>query len=105
MSDLYSYDNNEFEFDKEVKIDVETEIKFDVDVNVDIEKKINVETDVKTNIEGNTAIVVADVEAIGKDTFVELDTSVLVVEDKLSSATVVATAATENSYYDGHYYY
>jgi hypothetical protein len=92
MSD-YWYDPKEFDFDKEVEIDVKTDIDFDVDIKLEKNVDINVETNVKTDIQGNTAILVADVEAIGKDTFVEVFTSVLAVDNKLSSVTVEATAA------------
>ena len=43
-------------------------------------------------MEGNSAFLVADVEAIGKDTFVEVDASVLAVENQLSSVTISAVA-------------
>jgi hypothetical protein len=43
-------------------------------------------------VEGNSAFLVADVEAIGYDTFVEVDASVLAVENQLSSVTLAGQA-------------
>ena len=87
------YDFPEFEYDKDLDINVDTDISFDTSVTLDVYKDVVVYTDVYTNVEGNSAFLVADVEAIGYDTFVEVDTSVLAVEDKLSSGSVVAQAA------------
>lgn len=82
-----------YEFEKEIDIEVEAEIDFDVDVEFDKDVDINVDVCADIDIDGNFASLVADVEAVGKDTLVEVDTAVLAVEDQLSSVTVVATAA------------
>jgi hypothetical protein len=86
------YDYPEFEYDKDLDISVDTDINFDTSVMLDVYKDVVVYTDVYTNVEGNSAFVTADVEAIGYDTFSELDVSVLAVEDTLSSVTLVGTA-------------
>jgi|RhiMethySRZTD1v2_1073278.scaffolds.fasta_scaffold3479723_1 preprotein translocase subunit SecB len=87
----YSY-NPDFDYDKELSIDVDTNIDFDTDITLDVYKDVNVDVDVCTNVEGNSAFLVADVEAIGTDTFVEVDASVLAVEDQLSSVTLAGQA-------------
>jgi hypothetical protein len=88
----YYYDKPDFEFEKEIDINVDTDIDFDTDITVDVYKDVDVDVDVHTDVEGNSAFLVADVEAIGYATFVEVDASVLAVEDKLSSVTLVGTA-------------
>lgn len=87
------HNNDGYEFDKEIELEVETEIDFDVEVEFDKEVDIEVDVCADIDIDGNFASLVADVEAVGTDTLVEVDTSVLAVENELSSVTVVATAA------------
>jgi preprotein translocase subunit SecB len=86
------YDQPEFEFDKDVDIDVVSDIDFNTEATVTIAKNVDVDVAVVTHVEGNTAFLVADVEAIGKDTFVEVDASVLAVENQLSSVSIHAVA-------------
>jgi hypothetical protein len=86
-------DPPEFDFGKAINVDFDTDINVDAQTSLTVDKTVDVDVGIVTNIEGNTAILVADVEAIGKDTFVQLDTSVLVVEDTLSSISVTAIAA------------
>jgi hypothetical protein len=85
-------DPPEFDFDKAVNVDVDTDIDFGTATILTVDKTLDVDVGVVTHVEGNTAILVADVEAIGKDTFVEVDTSVLAVENQLSSVTISAVA-------------
>jgi preprotein translocase subunit SecB len=86
------YDQPEFEFDKDVEVDVVSDIDFNTEATVTIAKNVDVDVAVVTHVEGNTAFLVADVEAIGKDTFVEVDASVLAVENQLSSVSIHAVA-------------
>jgi hypothetical protein len=83
----------DYEFDKEIDIDVDTNLDFDTEIDLKKEVDIDVNIDVKANVEGNTAILVGDVEAIGKDTYVEVNTAVLTVEDELSMVSIVAESA------------
>ena len=60
------YDYPEFEYDKDLDINVDTNINFDTSVTLDVYKDVVVYTDVYTNVEGNSAFLVADVEADGR---------------------------------------
>jgi hypothetical protein len=77
-------------FEVEVEKKFDTEINFDQDTNIDInfDKDVNVDVDIKvdTDIDGNTAIFIFDAQALGKDTFVEVDATVIAIEDTLSHA-------------------
>jgi hypothetical protein len=86
------YDFPEFEYDKDLDINVDTDISFDTSVTLDVYKDVVVYTEVYTDVEGNSAFATVDVEAIGYDTFSELDLSVLAVEGQLSSVTATASA-------------
>jgi len=88
----WDYGEPDFEFDKEIEIDFDTNIDFDTDIELDVYKDVDVDVRVDTHVEGNSAFLTADVEAIGKDTFVEVDASVLAVEDTMSSVTLHAVA-------------
>jgi hypothetical protein len=94
-----NHDGNEFEFEKEVDIDVKAELEIDVDVDVDIDKDIDVkvETKVETDIEDNTAQFNIDVEAIGENTFVELDVFVLTT-DQMSMITATGLSVSDDGY-------
>jgi hypothetical protein len=91
MSFTY-YDPPEFDFDKAIDVNVDTNIDFNTEATLNIDKNVDVDVSVITNVQGNSAFLVADVEAIGKDTFVEVDASVLAVENQLSSVTISAVA-------------
>jgi len=93
--EVMDWNNDEFEFEKDIEIDVDTEIDFDTEVNLEVDKDVDVDIKVETEVEGNSAFLTADVEAIGKDTFVEVDTSVLAVEDQLSSVVIVGAAVVD----------
>ncbi|WEX79619.1 hypothetical protein PYH37_005992 (plasmid) [Sinorhizobium numidicum] len=89
----YWCDPNEFEFEKEIDVDVEFEFESDVDIDFYKDVDVNVDYWVDVNIDGNEATFAIDVEAIGKDTSTELDLVVLVIEDELSSITAVGHSA------------
>ena len=78
---------DDFEFEKDLKIDVDVELDFDVEVDVKVDKEIDIDIDVKSDVDldGNTAELTFDVQAIGYDTDAQGIVSVLVVEDQLSS--------------------
>jgi hypothetical protein len=78
---------NDFEFDKELDIDVKVDLDFEVDVDVKVEKDIDIDIDVKSDVDldGNTAELTFDVEAIGDNTDAQAIVSVLVVDNELSS--------------------
>lgn len=79
--------------EKEITIDVDPKFDLEVDVKVEKDVYIDVKTNVDVDIQGNQADLFFDVEALGKDTYVELDFVVLTVEDELSSITGFATSS------------
>ena len=87
-----------FDFNKKVESNVTNIVNFDT--NIDFDKYKDVDIDVKSNlnIKGNLAELVVDAEAIGKDTLVEVESSVLAVEDKLSSVSLSAISGVNGGY-------
>lgn len=91
------YDPNngdEFEFSKDLEIDVDIDLNFDVcvDVNVDIYKDIDIYIDSDVDLEGNVAELTLDAQAIGDDTLVEAIVSVLTTDDLSSISLHVISA-------------
>ena len=86
------YSNPSFEYESNLEIDISADIQFDADITLDVYKDVDVDVDVNTYVEGNSAFLVADVQAIGKDTFVEVDASVVTIENQLSSITLHAVS-------------
>ena len=86
----------DFEFDKEIDIDID--FSLDSYVDIDFDKEVDVDVDVKSDVDldGNFAQAVFSVEAIGSQTLAEADVHVLVVEGELSSVDGVLTAATDD---------
>jgi hypothetical protein len=86
-------DYSDFDFSKELDVDVEFDLNSDVDVefNKDVDLDINVKQDV--DLDGNFASATFSVEAIGTNTLAEADVHVLVIEGKLSSVDGVLIAA------------
>ncbi|MEZ5775707.1 MAG: hypothetical protein R3D33_13655 [Hyphomicrobiaceae bacterium] len=84
---------SDVDFSKDIDIDVDFDQSFDTDIKVDKDVDINVDIDVKADVEGNTAELTFDVEAVGKDTYAQLDFVVLTVEDELSSINGYAVSA------------
>lgn len=68
----------------------------DFDVNVDIFKNVNKSTVITQDVDltGNSAILFADVEAVGLATEVEVDASILTIANELSSISLFAESAT-----------
>lgn len=89
--------SNDFEFDKELDIDVKVDLDFDVDVDVDVYKDIDIDIDVKSDVDldGNTAELTLDVQAIGDNTDVEAIVAVLTVDNELSSISLWAFSAAD----------
>lgn len=94
MSDNY---NNDFEYSKDLEIDVDIDLDFDVnvDVNVDICKDINIDIYSDVDLDGNTAELTLDAQAIGSDTLVEAIVTVLTVEGELSSISLNVISAAD----------
>ena len=85
------YNNPDVELDKEIEVDVDIDWNTDIDVDIDKDVDIDVNVDVYTDVEGNFAEVVFDAEAIGYDTYVQADLTVIAIEDELSHASGVIT--------------
>lgn len=83
---------DDVDFDKDIDIDIDFDQDFDTDITLDKDVDINVDVCVDVDVEGNSAMLTFDVEAVGKDTFAELDFVVLAVEDELSSINGSASA-------------
>ncbi|MEM9154813.1 MAG: hypothetical protein AAGB13_07200 [Cyanobacteria bacterium P01_F01_bin.33] len=82
-----------FEFEKALSSVANNEANFDVDVNID--KEVDKTTTIlqAVDLTGNSAILFADVEALGEATEVEVDTSILTIAGELSSISVFAESA------------
>ena len=76
---------NDNDVEKEIDIEIYADFDVDVDVNLESDTDIDVDIDVHPTIDGNTANLFFSVEALGKDTFTELDFVVLTVEDQMTS--------------------
>ncbi len=90
---------HDFHFDKKVESDVTNIINFDTNIDFDKNKNVDIYVNSDLNINGNLSELVADVEAIGKDTLVEVETSVLSVDNKLSSVSLSAISGVGGGYY------
>ncbi|KAA2211951.1 hypothetical protein [Teichococcus oryzae] len=92
MSRYGGNDNYDFETDIEIDVDVDLDLYSDVDVYYSSDINIDANIDVDVDINGNLANFNVDVEAIGDDTFVELNLAVLTT-DNLSMITASGTSA------------
>jgi hypothetical protein len=85
-----------FEVEVEKKFDTEIKFESDTDINIDFDKDVDIDVDIKVDaeIDGNVAIFIFDAEALGKDSYVEVNSTVLVIQDTLShvSGSIVAAA-------------
>ena len=86
-------DTTDFDFSKE--LDVNIEFDLDSDVDIELDKDVDIDINVKQHIDldGNFASATFSVEAIGTNTLAEADVHVLVIEGKLSSIDGVLIAA------------
>ncbi|MEM7555830.1 MAG: hypothetical protein AAF378_17380 [Cyanobacteria bacterium P01_A01_bin.84] len=73
-----------YNFKKNISSTVDTNITFDSKTNVDKDVNVDVAINAKANIKGNIADLQFDVEAVGDDSFTEVEASVLTT-DGLSS--------------------
>ncbi|MEM9154815.1 MAG: hypothetical protein AAGB13_07210 [Cyanobacteria bacterium P01_F01_bin.33] len=86
----------DFDFTKVLSSTANNAGNFDVDVDIDkdVDKKTSILQTV--NLTGNSAILFADVEALGPNTEVEVDTSILTIAGEISSISVFAESAAFN---------
>lgn len=84
---------SDFYFDKEVDSTVTNNVNFNTNVYFEKDKYVDIYVDSDVDIYGNLAELVVDAEAIGTDTLVEVESSVLAVENKLSSVSLSALSA------------
>ncbi len=94
MSWNYGHRDDDFDYEKDLDIDVDIDVDLSFDPDLDYTSDLNIDYDIDTDLcfEGNSALLNLDVEAIGKDTLVEVSASVLTTEN-LSSVTVSAFSA------------
>ncbi|WP_017327793.1 hypothetical protein [Synechococcus sp. PCC 7336] len=86
---------NPFEVDKTVNSTVNNTITFDTDITFDKFSTTDVLVVANADIDGNITTLTLDAEAIGSDTLVEVDSSVLSIHGELSSLSLsVISAAT-----------
>lgn len=88
------HDDNDVDFDKDIDVKVDFDLDIDSKTDIDKDVKVDVDVDVKTEVDGNLAHLLVDAEAVGKDTFVEVDAIVLTIENELSSIVLDVTSAT-----------
>ena len=86
--------------DFEIETDVETAVSNDIDFDTDISFEKDVSTNVgvfsDVEVDGNLSTLTVDAEAIGSNTLVEVDSSVLSVENELSSVSLSIVSAAGN---------
>ncbi|MEM9154814.1 MAG: vWA domain-containing protein [Cyanobacteria bacterium P01_F01_bin.33] len=89
---------NEFLFEFEKALTSVANNKANFDVDVDIDKEVDKATTILQTVDltGNSAILFADVEAVGENTEVEVDTSILTIADELSSISIFAESASDS---------
>lgn len=72
-------------FNKNLDSNISTDFEFDVDINIDKDSDVDVNVFSDANVDGNIAEIAFDAEAFGTDTLVDVEVSVLTIEDQLSS--------------------
>lgn len=87
------YNNNDVDLDKDIDVSLEADFDYYVDVNYDLETDVNVDYCVDVDIDSNYAELIADVQAVGTNTSVTVETSVLTMENELSHVSISATSA------------
>lgn len=87
---------NEFEFEKDIEIDVDAEIELEFEVENEYESEVDVDYDICSDIDidGNSALLEANVEAVGDDTLVEVK-AVVLTTDHYSGVTVSGLSAVD----------
>lgn len=86
--------NDDYDFDKDINVDVDIDLEFDADVDVNYDSYTDIDADVCVDVEidGNLANFNVDVEAVGDDSFAELNLAVLTT-DELSMITASGSSA------------
>ena len=90
-------DYNEIKFEKEIDIDIDTEVELKVDIEFEKDVDVDIKVDSDVDIKDNLTQVVVEAEAIGDNSLVEIDTSVLTT-DYMSSAYLSVVAAVDDGY-------
>jgi hypothetical protein len=85
----------DFDFEKNIDIDIDLNVDLDFDIDLDKDVDIDVDIDVNPHIDGNTTSFTIEAEALGQDTFVEVDVVANSIEDELSSLTIVGTVVAD----------
>lgn len=86
---------NDVDFDKDIKIDYDADFETYVDTDLDVKTDVDICYNVDVDIDSNYAELLGDFEAVGKSTSVTVQTSVLTIENEMSSVIVNATSAVE----------
>lgn len=93
----HHYDRNDYDydFDKDINVDIDTNLSWNTDIDFDKDVDVDIDINAYANVVGNIAQLTLDAEAIGYDSLVEVDASVLTVEYELSSIalSVISVAA------------
>ncbi|WP_017327795.1 hypothetical protein [Synechococcus sp. PCC 7336] len=84
---------NPFLVDKTVNSTVNNEITFDTDILFEKDFNADIDIDAFADIDGNISTLTLDAEAIGTDTLVEVDSSVLSIHGELSSVSLSVISA------------
>lgn len=85
----------DFDFEKDIDIDIELDVDLDFDIDLDKDVDIDVDIDADAHIDGNITNFTVEAEALGGDTFVEVDVVANSIEDELSSLTIIGTVVAD----------
>lgn len=85
----------DFDFDKDIDVDIDLDVDIDYDIDLDKDVDIDVDIDADAHIDGNITNFTVEAEALGDDTFVEVDVVANSIEDELSSLTIVGTVVAD----------
>jgi len=88
--------NDDFDFSKDIDIDVDADFDVDWDFYNDYDSYVDISHEVCSDIDldGNSALLDANVEAVGDDTLVEVSAVVLTTDD-YSGVTLTAFSAVD----------
>lgn len=67
----------------------------DIDTDFSLETDVDIQVDSDVDVDGNTSMLTLDAEAVGTNTLVETDASVLTVEDQMSSVNLSVVSAAD----------
>ena len=83
-------------FDKDIDIDIDVDVDLNVDIDFDKNVDVDIKIDADADVSGNIANVSVEAEAYGKDTLVEIDATVLTIENQLSSVYLSIISAVDD---------